>query len=80
MKFMQTSIKIDETNERSMRIFDVALKHDDFLVRVSEKFLRGHNVNINIHKRFPRAAGYKLQATGQRRQTASYRQQAAGEE
>ena len=47
---------------------------------IPKQFIRGHHVNINIHKRFPRAAGYKLQATGQRRQAASYRQQAAGEE
>ena len=47
---------------------------------MNEKILRGHNVNINIHKRFPRAAGYKLQAAGHRRQAASYRQQATGEE
>ena len=46
---------------------------------IPTQFARGCNVNINIHKRFPRAAGYKLQAAGHRRQAASYRQQATGE-
>ena len=38
---------------------------------IPKQFIRGHNVNINIHKRFPWAAGYKLQAAGHRRQAAS---------
>ena len=45
---------------------------------MSEKFLRGHNVNINIHKRFPRAAGYKLQAAGCKLQATGYRRGATG--
>ena len=47
---------------------------------IPKQVVRGHDVNINIHKRFPRAAGHKLQAIGQRPQAASYRQQAASEE
>ena len=43
---------------------------------IPKQFIRGHHVNINIHKRFPWDAGYKLQAAGHRRQAASYRQQA----
>ena len=55
-------------------------KHGSISIfEIPKEFIRGHNVNINIHKRFPRPAGYKLQAAGHRRQAASYRQQATGE-
>ena len=46
--------------------------------RIPKKFIRGHNVNINIHKRFPRPAGYKLQAAGHRLQATGNRLQARG--
>ena len=73
--------KIDENQSKideHLWIDENEWKSKKFLI--PKQFIRGRNVNINIHKRFPRAAGYKLQATGQRRQAASYRQQAAGEE
>ena len=62
---MQTSINIDQnrgtpwTNENQW-------KSKKF--RIPKQFIRGHNVNINIHKKFPRPASYKLQATGGRLQ------------
>ena len=43
---------------------------------IPKQFIRGHDVNINIHKRFPWAAGYKLQATGGRLQARGNRLQA----
>ena len=50
------------------------------IYEIPKQVIRGHNGNIDIHKRFPCPAGYELQAAGHRRQAASYRQQAAGEE
>ena len=46
--------------------------------RSQKEIIRDHNVNINIHKRFPRPAGYKLQATGGRLQATGYRRGATG--
>ena len=65
MKNRRKSIK----NRWNLWIDENQLRSRKFLI--PKQVGRGHNVNINIHKRFPRAAGYKLQAAGHRRQAAS---------
>ena len=50
---MQTSIKIDETNEKSMEIFDVALKTRLFSSPCEEKVFKG-----SISMRLTRGATY----------------------
>ena len=46
------------------------------IFEIPKQFIRGHNANIDIHKRFPRPAGYKLQATGGRLQATGNSPQA----
>ena len=48
------------------------------IFEIPKQFIRGHNANINIHKRFPRPGGYKLQAAGGRLQATGNRLQARG--
>ena len=75
MKNMQTSINIDQ-NRGTQWTNENPWKSKKF--RILTKFIRAHNVNINVHKKFPRPASYKLQAAGCKLQATVYRRGATG--
>ena len=71
-------MKKNQLQRKNMSIYENMQTLINIDIRDSKQFIRGHNVNINIHKRFPRPASYKLQATGGRLQATGNRLQARG--
>ena len=45
---------------------------------IPKQFIRGHDVNVNIHKRFPQAAGCRSQAAGCKLKATGSRRGATG--
>ena len=71
-------MKNNQLQRKAMSIYGNVQTLINIDIRDSKQFIRGHNANINIHKRFPRPGGYKLQAAGCKLQATGYRRGASG--